>query len=304
MAFKNSFSIFVNKYNLIFKSIIYFAIVYLAISSIAISLLSPMFKRVREEIKQTQIVETIKDATTQFLKGDPEYETTLQKLNIDWQKVKESFNDTNLVLAVVVLVLFYLLICFFTYLSYYTSADIINEYMQNYAKYGFLSNLISNLGKSSLYSLLFLAISIPFTALMIFGGYYLFIGLSKLLSFLVAIPILLIFLMLVSALHNTLLCCWLPAMTKEKLGIIKAINQAFTTVKPVFWSTFGLFTMINFLAVVWTYLCVVSTFGAGFIIAIPSVIIFKRVAEHVVYYNIKGYNYYVDKDRVVQGSID
>ena len=262
-----------------------------------------MFKRVKEEIKETQIIETFKQASKELLTGDEASLETLNKLTIDWRLVLQSFEDEDLISATIVIAVFFLVTTYLLFLSYFSISDIINEFMMDNAKYGFLSNLIANLGKSALFALLFLAITLPFNAAIFALTYLLYLGLSKLLSFLVAIPFVIIFLLVAFAFQNTVLCCWLPAITRDGLSVVKALKVCFANVKKRFGEAFGLFFTINFLSLIWFYLCVIPTFGAGIIIAVPSVILIKKCTELVFYYNVKGYKYYVEKDQVVQGNI-
>ncbi|MBQ7652983.1 MAG: hypothetical protein IJS93_01250 [Clostridia bacterium] len=302
MLFKHSFSIFLNKYNLIFKSIIYFAVIVLIMTSLTLAFISPMFKRVRDEVKETHFIETLREAGKEFITGDEAYEETIEKLTIDWRKVLNSFEDTKLVTAIIVTAVFLLITYFLMFLSYFALSDIINEFMLDGAKYGFLSNMIYNLGKSALFALLFLAITIPVNFVIFAAAYLILWGVTKLAGVIFALPLTVLFLIVVFAIQNTLLSAWLPAMTRDGLSVTKALRESFKNVKPIFGETLGLFVMINFLGLIWVSVCTFTTFGVGFIIAIPSIVIFKRCAEHVLYYNAKKYKYYVDKDKVVQGG--
>ena len=302
MLFKHTFSIFLNKYNLIFKLVIYFAIIVLIMTSITLAFVSPMFKRVRDEIKETHFIDNLNKATKEFLTGDEAYQETVKQLTIDWRKVLDSFEDSKLVLAIVVTAIFLLATYFLTFLSYFSLSDITNEFMMDNAKYGFLSNMLYNLGKSALFALLFLVITIPLNVLIFGAAYFILWGVTKISSLLLALPLTILFLLIIFALQNTIFSAWLPAVTRDGLSVTKALRECFKNVKPMFSEAFGLFVMINFLGTIWIFLCTFATFGIGFIIAVPSIVIFKRCAELVLYYNSKKYKYYVDRDKVVQGG--
>lgn len=303
MPIYHSLSILLNRYALVFKIITYFLIVTLLLGIIAVAILSPILQDVIVQIESSGFFSKVYQGCRELLSGNPHSQETLQEVNNIWTNILNSFTPRMLTTIIIVLAVLVIVAKFIYSLAYISYSDIINNFMSSNARYGFISNFISNLKRSVLYALLNLVTSFPYDLAVLTIGYFIFIGITKASSFLIALPILMIYLCLVMSLKSTLFCGWLPGIVRDNKKIHVALRESASSVKKIFINTYGIYIAGYFLAAMFVVLSIISTFGAGLIIAIPTVITFFITLESVIYYNATNHKYYINEKTIIEAPI-
>lgn len=303
MPIYHSLSILLNRYALVFKIITYFLIVTLLLGIIAVSILAPALSGVTEQIQVNGFFEKLLQGVRELITGNPHSQESLQEVYNIWNKIVDSFTPKMFTTIVVVLVVFLILAKFIYSLAYISYSDIINNFMSSNARYGFISNFISNLKRSLLYGLLSLVTIFPYELAVLVSGYFIYVGLSKITSFLIALPILMIYICILMSLKSTIFSGWLPGMVRDNKKIHVALRESTSSIKKIFISAFGIYIVAYFLAAMFIVLSIISTFGAGVIISVPTVITFFITLESVIYYNATNHRYYINEKTVIETPV-
>lgn len=303
MPIYHSLSILLNRYALVFKIIMYFLIVTLLLGIIALAILSPALSGVLEQIESTGFFSKVLEGLRELISGNPHSQETLQEVNGIWSSIVNSFTPRVQTTVLVVVIVFVILTKFIYSLAYISYSDIINNFMSSNARYGFISNFISNLKRSLVYGLLNLVTSFPYDIAVLVSGYFIFIGITKAINFLVALPILMIYICILMSLKSTLFSGWLPGMVRDNKKIHVALRESASSVKKIFINAFGIYVVAYFLAAMFIVLSFISTFGAGLIISIPTAITFFITLESVIYYNATNHKYYINEKTIIQAPV-
>lgn len=304
MSLKHSLSILLSRFTIIFKMILYFTIVILLFSIIAGSALSPTIKTVSSEISQTGVVQDFKEGVIKLTEGDPTFTESFERATDSLDLVGDIFtqNRSKMIWAIVILAIFFIVAAYVISLSYVSFSDIINHFMCSNSRFGFLSNFISNLKRSFLYGIMHL-VTVSLSNILIA---YLLLFLTSILIKAIGIlcaPIILILGVLLFSLKSTVFAGWLPAIVHENKKVLPAFVYGIKTISDRGSEAFLSFVMMYVLAFIMIIIFSFTTFGAGLIIAIPTVMMFHKTLELVLFYNANEYKYYVDNERVINISI-
>ncbi len=304
MSLKHAFNILLSRFTIIFKMILYFSVVALIFLTIAGSVLSPTIRTVNSEIQSTGIVEEFKEGLTKLTKGDPTFTESFQEASAKLELVADIFtnNRTKVIWSIVIVIIFFVVAAYAMTLSYVSYSDIINHFMCSNSRFGFLSNFISNLKKALLYSLMHLLTVSASNLLIAYLLLFLSGVLLKAIGILTA-PIMLILGVLLYALKSTVFAGWLPSIVHDNKKILPAFVHGIRTISERGSEAFLSFVMTHSLSIIFVVIFSFATFGAGLIIAIPTVMMFHRTLELVLFYNANEYKYYVDNERVINISI-
>jgi len=299
MAIKHTTGIFISKFGLVYKIIVYFLIVVLIVGAISFAVAHPALKSLSEKIGDTGFVQHAKSGVAKLVRGNSDF-------LIEFQAAYDSFEELSATLRAEkaawtkLTVTFFVSFAIITYLlalSFLPFSDIIRNFMSSKSEYGFMSNLVANGARAALYALFYTLIvftsQIAITALAAVVVIKLMpeIGvLSLTVGYLI--------LTLLSGLKSTLFAGWLPAIVTENVGVFKGFAVGIRAIGKRFMRSFWTFVFLSWIL---TYLILsfgILTFGAGLIIGVPSLFITYRIVELVLYFDVCGYRYYVDEQTV------
>ncbi|NCA67222.1 MAG: hypothetical protein EOM87_04060 [Clostridia bacterium] len=304
MSLKHALSILLSRFTIIFKIILYFVVVMLIFVTIAGSALAPTIRTVKSEIENTGVFTEFKEGFVKLTKGDSDFTESFQRASASLGEIAEIFtnNRTRVIWAIAIVMLFVLLAAYVMTLSYVSFSDIINHFMCTNSRFGFLSNFISNLKRSLLYGLMHL-LTVSVSNILI--GYFLLFLTGVLLQAIgiLCAPIILTLGVLLYSLKSTVFAGWLPAIVHDNKKVLPALVAGIRTISERGSEAFLSFVMMHSLALIMVIVFSFTTFGAGLIIAIPTVMMFHRTLELVLYYNANEYKYYVDNEKVIKISI-
>lgn len=304
MSLKHSLNILLSRFTIIFKMIVYFSVVVLLFVTIAGSALAPTIRTVSAEIQETGIVENFREGLVKLTKGDPTFTESFERATDSFNHIGEIFtnNRSRVIWAIVIVIIFVICAAYVMTLAYVSFSDIINHFMCSNSRFGFVSNYISNLKRSLLYGLMHL-LTVSISNLLI--GYLLLFLTGVLLKAIgiICAPLILIIGVLLYSLKSTVFAGWLPAIVHDNKKVLPAFVHGIKNISERGSEAYLSFVMMHSLSLITVILFSFTTFGAGLIIAIPTVMMFHRTLELVLYYNANEYKYYVDNERVINVSI-
>lgn len=294
MNVKNSLKIAANEYNLIFKILLFDFIVYFVIFSIAAAFIAPEASVLANKINDVQIFERIKTVIDTILAGGSTEEAG-KAVTEGFDQIFAIFKDNSwfLTKTYIIMAVVYLLLRFLLNLRSIPVADILNSRMSSNTKFGFTSNLISNIGKSSKFSLALLAVQLP-VDILICAIVYLLIGPLFSIFGILALPLGFILVIGLVTFKDTLTFCWIPSIVVDNKKIWSSFAESIKSGFKNFGTLYGIILILRVIGVAFFSFITVFTFGAGALIALPLMLIIQRTIELVYYYDKRKLRYYSD----------
>ncbi len=303
MAIKNTTSIFISKFGLVYKIIVYFLLVVLIVGAIAFAVAHPALQKLADKIGDTGFVQHAKNGIGKFIRGNGEYLDDFQAAYDSFGEVEETVRSaktewTNLTIT---LYIAFAVVTYLLALSCLPFSDILRNFMSSKSEYGFMSNLVANGRRAALYALLFTIFVFTSQAAIFLLCVILFIKLFAKIG-LLSVSVCYLLFSLLSALRSTIFAGWLPATVTENVGVFKGFSVGIRAIGKRFLRSFWTFVFLNWILTAALSAFGVLTFGVGLIIAIPSAFIMYRIVELVLYFDACGYRYYVDAQTVKEIS--
>ncbi len=294
MNIKNSLKIAANEYNLIFKILLFDFIAYFVIFSIAAAFIAPDAVELANEINDVQIFERIKTVIDSILAGGSTEEAG-RAVTEGFDRILEIFDENSWLLTktYIIMAVVYLFLRFLLNLRSIPVADILNSRMSSNTKFGFTSNLISNIGKSTKFSLALVVVQLP-VDILIFTVLYLFIGPLFGVFGIFALPLCFILVICLVAFKDTLTFCWIPSIVVDNKKIWSSFAESIKSGFKNFGTLYGLILVLRVVGFAMFAMVTLFTFGAGALIALPLILIIQRTIELVFYYDKRKLRYYSD----------
>lgn len=307
MEFKQSASILISNFSLVFKLFLYILVITLIVAAIGVGIVSPIVKLFMSEEAVGGLISNTKDDVNAFLKGDVGLYDTFYALKNDVIAFANYIISLDWFIAgiVVVAIFVYLVYLFLFTLSSIPIADIINNSMASNLKYGFLSNFAMNFRRSVKYSFIKVLIFLPID-LVIFGVLFgLTYGLWKLFKTIAilqyfSLAIILVLGLLLASLRQTLFSGWIPRLIfHPEEGIITALKKSMPAVKNN--AKVLIMSYVSIYFVLYFFVTVVGlfTFGLMSILAPSLSYVILRIVELVSYYRTNKLKFYTDALTVV-----
>lgn len=284
--------------------ILYFFVIALVFVTIAGAVLTPTIRIVSEEVTSTGIVYDLKEGFLKLSKGDSTFTESFERASESFEQITNIFtlNRRKLIASVIVIIVFFFFAAYVMSLSYISYSDIINHFMSCNSKFGFVSNYISNLKRSLAYGLIHLCTITVINGLIAYSLLLLSGLLLKTIG-LFSAPIIISLGIVLYALKSTIFAGWVPAIVHENKKILPALIHGIKTTTERGSQAFLSFIMMNIMVYVVVVIVSLTTFGAGLVIIIPTVMMFHRTLELVLFYNANDYKYYIDNETVIKRSI-
>jgi len=299
MAIKHSTSIFIARFGLVYKIVIYFLIVGLIVAAISMAVLAPAISEILGEMRATESFAHFKEGLSKLFHGNGEF---LEEFRIaaqsfdDIGKVMETCRS-QVTMCIVTAVIAFFVMMFLLAISFLPFSDIISNFMSSKSDYGFMSNLVANAGRAVLFALFYtFTVFLASVGIFVFSAWLCIRMLGAIGIFAPTVAYLILHLLL--SLRSALIAGWLPAVVVEKCNVPKGFVVGLRAIGKKFPRAFWTFFFLNLITATLVPLFGLLTFGIGFIIAIPSAFILYRIAELVLYYDAKSYRYYVDNQTV------
>lgn len=304
MRFRNSTRLMTENFKNTYKILVYSLIVLLVTFAFSAALIWPNFKLITESAQMKKVIEDIKDffvaigtADSAFLQGFKERFTGENgSVRALWWLIKDRL--PNIIGALIGLGILYFIGRFADTLCYFSIGGILNDKMATYADNSFSDAYIKNLGRASIYSIVYVPITLLCDLVSLGICYLLFFFVMNLANVFAALFLSVTFMMAAHALKLTLTSMWLPAMVVDKQPLKKAMkfraNMSGAQARKIYMTYFAsvyLVWVINAVAAV-------CTFGSSLLITVPASFFFFICMQFVNYYTVKGRKYFITYEKI------
>ncbi len=200
----------------------------------------------------------------------------------------------EIVLTVVGCVVVYLLKRFAETLCHFTAGSMLNDKMSTYAEQKYSASLVANLGKASVYSVVYVPLVFAYDVVMLCILWALLTFLPIFAGLFFAITAL----VLLQTLKLTLTSAWLPAMTADGKKLREAIKIKDGKEKSQKFKTFSNYLISVYLIIIVNVIAALCTFGSALIITIPASYFFLICQQYVNYYTVTGKRYFLTYEQI------
>ena len=164
------------------------------------------------------------------------------------------------------------------------------------------NSMVQNFKKSGQYAMLDIFILTPVDIGLILLNNLLFKGLASLIG-IFALPIGVIIGIIFLMARILMMSACIPAIVYDDVPVFKAFVESIKTAPYRFKLLFSKYFFVGLFSLSFLMLFGLSTLGIGYVLGFAMILMMFRVLDLVGYYNIKGYRYYLDTQRVVEPAI-
>lgn len=306
MKFKHTINVFIYNFRVTYKVLLYRLIILLLSLCMYIAVIIPFINNISDTTQFNALSDSLAAFGAAFAK------LSFTDMQTAWSNIRESFGELmrllgsmagSVMLTVAILVIVYLVQKFLAGLGNYTAGALINDKMAMRASSPFIGTLIKNLGRASLYNLIYIPLSFVYDAAIFAAVGALVYGLwllnvpVLLLIFLAAVAIVLLY-----VLKMTLTCDWLPSLIYGKRNNRSAMAYSFSyrSCEKSFWEVFSNFIVIVLLIFAMNVAAVLLTLGAGLLLTIPASYVLIICFEFVSYCDNNEIKYFTDRHTIVK----
>ena len=200
----------------------------------------------------------------------------------------------ELVLVCIGCVLVYIAKRFVDTVVYFTVGSILNDKMATYAETSFGTALIANLGKASVYALVYVPIVFVFDVAMMTVCFLLLRFLPVLTALFFAVTVI----AFGQALKLSITGPWMPAMTSDGKTLKGALSYLEKGEQRQFGKTYSLYIILVYFVIIGNVVAGLCTFGSALIVTVPVSYLVFICAQHVNYYTMKGKKYFITYERI------
>ncbi len=304
MKFKHTINVLIDNFKVTYKLLVYQLIV-LAISiGLGAAIIIPFINSLEDVTSYINLTTAFKDMFAEALDGE------LGNLATHFTAIRESFaellrylgeNPDSLVLSSVALVVLLLVRGFLISLGNYTAGAMINDKMSMQADSHFVMTMIKNLGKASLYSVIYTPICFVFDVICV-GVLYLlfFVALIEIIPLMITLMLFVVCMVLLVGFRLMLTTDWMPALIcgKKKMG--EAMGYAILRESGKSGSVFSFYASSAVAILAINVLAAIGSFGAALIITVPLSYLYLLCYQFVTYCDNNEIKYFTDKRTIIK----
>lgn len=293
MVFRNTFRLLFSNFSNVWKVLVYYCICVVLTFCVCGALIHPIITRFLE----ADIFKNFAEAVNGMFSTAPKVTAiSLKEVCSSALTIVTSSNQlfTN---AIIFCVWLAFVFPFMLDLAQLPMGEVLYGYMSSQTKYGFTSRFIKTLGKSALYSITRIFVTLIFNACTLCIMYFMlkFATLGNLLFAFFDIFLLSILFIVVSIKYS-LFSCWMPAISVLDMGVAEALKQNFRCISKHFGSIFSNCLLLVLIAFVFNLICGVFSFTASFIVTLPLTAFVFVIFQMVCFFSVQGMRFYVYPD--------
>ena len=306
MKFKHSFHVFVDNFSVIYKQLLYRLVVLLVSGIICWLGVYPFIKTFINSEQLNTVIESVTGFVSNLLNGKIEELASLsEKAKTAYAELLELLNTklTQAVLSGLLILLITVISKWFTALGNYATASVINDKMALRAKQPFLGTLIRNLKNASIYSAIYVPLSVLFDLLVFVAMFFLFFTLlNHIVYFVICLFLFVLAITFAFTFKMTMTCDWLPALIRGKMKHGAAMKYTFSRKGKKTFNVMSNFAVIVLIVFALNAAAIILTLGAGLILTLPSSYVIIICFEFVNYYDREEIKYSIDKNTIISPS--
>lgn len=303
MKFRHSIQILIDNFSVTYKQLLYRLVILAITFGLSLAIMYPIWNMFTGLAEFRNLVDGVKGFLNNLIEGNTEDLINIREMV---EKALDSVNSlikshtTILALAIAGLILIRLISRFFTSLGNYASAAVINDKMALRAKSPFFITLLRNLKEATLYSLMYVPLSIFYDLGCIAIMYFITF---KLLVFLPLVFQLFIFataIVFAIAVKLTFASDWLPALIRGKKGQLEAFAYTMSRKRKKTFNVLSNFIVLVLIIFAVNVFVFIFTFGVGALITVPSSYVVLNCFQLVNYYDREELKYFLDKKTIIK----
>ena len=303
MKFKRTFHVFIDNFSTTYKLLLYKLIVSVLFSCIIIGLVYPIISKVTNSAVFTDLLAGISDFFSKLVNGEAyELGNITEQIKEDLQDIVKLIQgqQTRIIVSIVILVIVYLIQKFLQGIGHYTAACLVNDKMALHANSPFIMSMIKNLGKASIYNLVYVPLSVLYELLSTFLVGWLLLYCFTFLPLLLRIYLTVVCILLLTIIKMTFTTDWLPAMICGKKGNLGAMRATFVRKGKDNKSVLSNYIIFVLIIMALNVGAVLLTLGAGLLITVPASYIILICFQFVNYCDDNEILYFADKNTIVK----
>ncbi|MBR2441521.1 MAG: hypothetical protein IKB20_00400 [Clostridia bacterium] len=191
-------------------------------------------------------------------------------------------------------VLVYLVKRFIDTLCYFTVGSLLNDKMSAYAETPFWTAFVANLGKASIYALVYVPIVFAFDVCI----FTICCFMLRFLPLLAALFLSITLIAVGQAAKLALTSLWMPAMTADNKKLGEAIRIGNKRELKQIGKAFTLYLVTVYSIIIVNAVSALFTFGSALLITIPASYLLLLCQQYVIYYTLKGKKYFITYESI------
>lgn len=304
MRFKHAFHVLVDNFGTTYKLLIYRLIVALITVALACAVIIPTLNT----LFSTTQFEQLKESFAAF--WDDIKHFNVDEIRANFENFEESLasfkgmiNDKTWLVAIAIcaLCVVYLIQRFWVGIGNYAVGALFNDKMTLHASSPFTATLIKNLGKASLYSIIYAPLAFAYDVVGCVIIYLVvFLALRFVHSWLFRIFLTAVIIVFLYSLKFTLTVEWLPSLIHGKTNNRQAMACTFNKKNKKFAGTLSTAIVLILTIVALNVAFAMFTLGAGLLITIPASQLILTSYEFVNYFDSTKQKYFVDEYTIIK----
>ena len=302
MRFRNSVLLLIENFKNVYRILIYKLIILVIGSALTSAFLVPGLIGIFESGQFTTLLADAKAFLLAFVpaEGSNEALTAAKDALLgDNGSLTVFFNfvaskATGIIWTIIGCAVVYLLQRFADTLCYFSIGGLLNDKMATYAESSFSSVYVSNLGKASIYSLVYVPVVFLFDLL----TWTLAILILSYIPILLALFLAVTVIVLCQSVKLTFTSGWLPAMVVDNKKIGEVMFKRSEEEKQQRTKVFATYVVTVYVVIVLNVVAALCTMGSGLLITVPASFLMFICIQFVNYYTLTGKKYFITYESI------
>lgn len=300
MLFRNSIRLLMENFKNVYKILLYKLVISLVAGALYCAMVLPEALEILNSSAMQELLTHTKTLFSAFFEADAtllsEAKNAIFSTDGALRKVAEVVlaKATPILFAFIGCICVYLLKRFADTLCYFSVGSVVNDKMSTYAETPFFASYVANLGKASLYAVVYVPVAFALDLLTV--GFLLLLVMT--VRIFPALFFSMIVLVVMQSVKLTLTWLWMPAMTADGKKLRECFRYADRIEKKQVSKIFATYIVDVYVVVIVNVIAALCTFGSALLITVPASYLFFVCQQYVNYYTIKGKKYFITYDRI------
>lgn len=300
MRFRNSLKLLMENFKQVYKLLFSKFVISLVSVALCCAFVLPELNSIfNHEAVKTLFSDISSFIHAFFSANGTEMETIKQKIVQDGGSLETVFafiasKRTALWLTFIGVALVYLLRRFADTVCHYTVGSVLNDKMSTYADTPFWTSFVANLGKASLYALVYVPIVFVCDVVTLLLVYFTMTLFSVVTALFLSVTII----VLCQSFKLTVTGRWMPAIDVDGKGLKKALFCESKTERKQQLKMFSVYLVCVYLVVIVNVLGALATFGSALLITVPASYFLFICVQYVGYYTVNGKKYFLTFENI------
>ena len=303
MRFRNSLRLLMENFKYVYKMLLYKCIIGLIATALCCAFILPELAKFWESEQVQLLIKNGKEFLKSFVALHKDgMETAKEAIlgesgSLAGVASLLSTMTTEIVLMLVGVVIVYLFRRFADTICHFTTGSLLNDKMATYAEMPFANSAVSNLGKASLYSIVYVPLVFVYDVVMVVLCALILMS----TPIAIGLPLAMTVLVLMQAFKLAKTAYWLPAMANGST-LKESLRCQGKEARAQGWKVFGFYVVCVYFVIIVNVMAAACTFGSALLLTLPASYFFFICAQFVCYYTIKGKKYFITHDKIADNS--